>query len=376
MNTRYDPNSFNDLPADIQSMANRVRRYRKDDVVSHGLNLVWSDLREDSEIRGFDDSQRIVMREYGPKIILLSLATANNHRTITINDVHFHNLCNNYLSLPESIQDEEFINEEAQKILHKLKQEGWLDKQYLCLDAIKHSCLHISMARLIGSQSKGSRANLWEMRTDYGLLWRLDEKIGGAVTTKCHNAFELNLLQLYRASFCLYAMANDPANKGRIDFKNFKAEEALLNTLQISKEQIEFLAKQLSSPEESLREDWFKKLKTIHPIHQKYCPDPLSKKPLIRLRESNQKQFILPSPRSFTRSLRCIIYGNILQSGQFSVLGDVIETHIQNALGNIFGSDNVSKIDHAGKKADFFLRLKKLNFIIETKTMLASMVYL
>ncbi|WP_447970366.1 hypothetical protein [Nitrospira sp. M1] len=361
-----------DTPVDIQSMANKVRRYRKDDVVSLGLDLVWADLCKDSEMRGFAEGQRIVMRAYGPKIILLGLSAANNHRTITINSVQFHNLCHDYLGLPETVNYPEFINAEAQEIHKTLEQQGWLDQRYLNLDILKRCCLDIFVSRSIGSQSKGYKSNMSEIYTDYGLLERLDERSSGDVAIISEKTFGLNLLQLYRASFFLYAMANASRNKGRIDFEDFRAEAALLNTLQISEEQIKALAKQLSFPEENLRCDWFNPLKDFHPMHQKYHPDPLSAKPLICLRGSNKKQFILPSPRSFTRSLRSAIYGSILQCSQFSVLGDVIEVHIQNALENIFGSDSVSKIEHEGKKADIFLQLKKINLIIETKTAIAS----
>lgn len=365
-------NSKSNPPADIQKLVDRIRRHRKKDVVDLGIGLIWK-VFHGRDIEELNYSQRKIIEVYGPRVVLLALATANNYRNISTNTSQFYNFCNDHLGLPECISVPEFADEEAKKIVSELESSDWLDTKYINTEYIKESFSASFISRLLRMQHQGFNSSINEIYTDFVLLKSLNEATKGSVEEACQEVFNINLLQLYRITFCIFTIANSSSNAGRIDVSCFTAEQEVLDTFEITIEQIKSMAELLSYPEERLREEWFYKAKELHPVYQKYYPDPLVNQPLICEENCNKNKFIMPSPGSYTRSQRNFIFKKLLAVvNKPSLLGECIEKHIKIALENIFGSENVTKINHPGKHADLHVKLEKINLVIEIKTNFGS----
>lgn len=361
---------------DIETFVQKLRLYTKSSVIDVGIYLLWASYKNKKKGAGFD-AQRQILHAYGPKIVILALATANEYRDKHLTQEGFYNLCSDYLGINDTISDQEFLKNEAEKVIASIKTatKNKIPERYLGFSHIRTSCTELFVARLAGSQNKTYGTNIHEFSTDYKIISALDEVSSGAVTKGFQEIFSISPLHVMRAGFMLFALGCGDGKNGRISFNKVSCDDAVRRTFQITPEICQYVAVKISYNESDLRDWYMKEVLGCDPYYQKHFPDPLYRYPIIhRNLRTDTLDFLIPAPALFLRSFRIAIFSRLLEanSSLSGKLGGVLETHILHVLKHIFGADKVKKIEDNGKKADFHIALGNCDLIIEVKTNIGS----
>ncbi len=365
------------LPS-ISAFMEKLGHFPKESIVNIGTQLLW-DIFKNKDFCSRDQAQ--ILNAYGPKLIVLGLVSSNDYREQNLSPSDFYNLCNDYLSICDSISSQEILEQETKSIITLLKEitdiKLRIPEKYLKYEYIRPSCSELFIARVVRAQHEIYLTNINELYTAYQLLLHLDQCTNNIVNSICKKIFNIELLHFFRSGLGLFAMAN--IKYGKLNFKSLTCDEEIKNKLTINIETCRLVAYKLSFDEDKLREKWYQnELLTSAKIYQKYFPSPLSIHPLVhRNIEETYTNFLIPSPSIFLRGFSNFLYSQLLQcaynqasSSKLDLaakLGDVFEAHVHEALNKIFGATNVNKIPGSDERADFYIDLKECDIIIETK---------
>lgn len=366
-------------PHSMTTLVQNLRRYSKSSIISIGTAMLWDAYRNRADRPRLDEHYQI-LNAYGPKIILLGMATANNHRDKHLTQHEFYALCHDYLGIRNTISSQQFLKNEAEQLLGCLKaqQKDKIPEEYLSLEHLRAGCAELFIARSVRAQHTSHHTVIEELHSLYHIFSMLDKATAGAATMACHKAFGVEPLHFLRSAFGLYALGNDPGRNGYINFKGMGWGQDVIDLWGIDKETCRTVASKIAYDESRLRDEWYvNTVLALHELYQQHAPDPLYKHPIIHLNGTEaHMQFLMPSPAIFLRSLTNAWFSQLIAEDKTlgNKLGDVLENHIRQSLEHIFGKEHVTKIpEEKGKKtADFHIALDECDLVIEVKVSLGS----
>lgn len=368
-------------PKNIVAFVQNLRRYTKKSIIDTGTELLWNAYNDETDYPEFDEQFQI-LNAYGPRIIILGMATANEHRNQQLNSDDFYALCHDYLGIRESINDQTFLNQETENIILALQKvrNDRIPDNYIKFEYIRPSCSESFIARAVRIQHESNLTNINELYRAYIILSLLDDSTHGAATTICRKIFNIEPLHFFRSGFGLFALAN--GKSGKINFNGLTCDDEIKQKLHIDLDTCQLVASKIAYDESYLREEWYTSgMLNFHELYQKYFPDPLFKHPIIHRNSRKQHvEFLLPSPNHFFRGFANSLFSHLMQYDESASpnigfapkFGDAIEMHIYETLKIIFGNSKVTKIEGDKERADFHILLDECDLIIETKTRLGS----
>jgi hypothetical protein len=122
-------------PKSLTEFITLLRRGTKMSIVESGRFLLWETFRN-ADFRKKYETKAQLIQAFGPRIIILGLATANNFRPNKLTIDGFYGLCTTYLQIPTSISDPEFLDNEAQQIYELLKASSTKPNHIQCSASI------------------------------------------------------------------------------------------------------------------------------------------------------------------------------------------------------------------------------------------------
>lgn len=365
-------------PKSLTEFITLLRRGTKMSIVESGRFLLWETFRN-ADFRKKYETKAQLIQAFGPRIIILGLATANNFRPNKLTIDGFYGLCTTYLQIPTSISDPEFLDNEAQQIYELLKasstKPNHIPETKLDIKSIRFACSVMSIARGVGIQHQGFNMGVEEFYRDAHILKAADEQTGNEISNTLQRKLGLSLIQVLRSAWCTFTFAAFPNNNGLVDLAVNNFDQEFSETYNVDERTCKTIASIFSYKESLLRPDWlYGEVLKEHDYYQQYYPDPLFNKIAIQLDDNNSDdKFLIPSPLLFIRGFRQAIFTLISSEAANKglvrkTIGDCIENHIYIALCKIFGQEKVNRLNGTGKHADFFIELNAINLIIEVKT--------
>ena len=362
-------------PHSLTDYAQQLRRYEKDSIVNAGRHTLWGLFLKRKTIFDRPSIEPQLLKSYGSRVIALALATGNNQRLLKINHPHeFKSLCDGFLHIPCTISSQTFMDDEAVKICGELKKLKIIPSEFINYDSIRPHCSELFFSRGISAQHQTHHSRLDELYTDWRILNHMDELGSGIASSAIKAAFGLDTIQVVRSGFALFAMARE--QHGILNFDKFNSDAELKEKMQIDSATCHTVARLTSYPETALREKWLEQeVLTLPELYQKFVPDPFYKCPMVHLdkNETFPHVYLMPSPFLFIRTFRQAVFSKVFEHGGNKgtvgdILGAAIEAQIYTALCSMFGTEKVTNIEGEGKRADFHVKLDKMNLVIETKT--------
>jgi len=371
-------------PTNLKDFISQLRRFKKSSIINSGRYLLWEYFRS-ADFRQKHEKKGQIFQAYGPRIIIIALATANDWRNQSLTPDDFHSFCTSYLHIPNSISDEKFTDDEAQSIYKHLraatKNPDTIPIEYLDIRAIRFSCSTAFVARGMGIQHQSFNMGVEEFYRDAHILKCLDARSDKEISAIMESKLGFTLLQVLRACWCLYTFGMYANNNGMIVIPNCSFNADLSQKYDVDEKTCAVVASAFSYKETELRASWLEgKVFKEHEYYQPYYPDPLFNKPIIHLDSKRPNEnFLIPSPMLFIRGLRHALFSLVVSEAKnkgkmLAAIGDCIEDHIYTALCAIFSKEKTIRLDGAGKHADFFIELDAINIIIEVKTNIAGIV--
>lgn len=362
-------------PRSMADYIQQLRRYEKDSIVDAGRHALWSLFLKRKTIFDKPSIEPQLLKSYGSRVIALALATGNNHRHLKINHPHeFKSLYDGFLHIPCTISSQEFMDDEAVQICDELKKLNIIPSEFISYDSIRPYCSDLFFSRGISAQHQTHHSRLDELYTDWMILNHMDKLGAGIASSAIKAAFGLDIIQVVRSGFALFAMARE--KHGILNFDKFNSDAELKEKMQIDSTTCHAVARITSYPETALREKWLQQeVLTLPELYQKFAPDPFYKCPMVHLdkKERFPQAYLMPSPFLFIRTFRQAVFSKVFEHGGNKgtvgdILGAAIEAQVYTALCSMFGTEKVTRVEGAGKRADFHVTLDKMNLVIETKT--------
>lgn len=357
----------------VSEFITNLRRYRKTDVLNIGTDLTWGIFQKRLDFESKLIGSHQVINTFAPKLILMSLATANDHRDNNLTPNQFYNLCHDFLGIKDPISDRSFMDNESGLIVEELRKRKLIPEKYLNQELIREICFTLFIARGIRQQHEAIPSSSIEFCIMHDVLNRLDKITKGQISQSFESIFKMKVLDFLRAAFGLFALGNDGVRKGRIVFQGLTCDKDVVEKWGFNIEMCELVASKISYKESSLRAEWYEEgVLQHHQLYQKFYPTPLYKTPVISMdKNSNKRDYLIPAPQLYMTGVKEAIFSNLYQRiKNLTKLGDAIEDHILCALKSIFGDQKVSRIpsSQSSKAADFLVSLPNCDLIIECKT--------
>lgn len=312
-----------------------------------------------------------VINTFAPKLILIALATANDHQNNDLMPDQFYNLCHDFLGIKEPISDGSFMDNESALIVEELRKKNLIPTKYLNQELIREICFTLFIARGVRQQHEAIPSNTVEFCIMHDVLDRLDRITNGQLSQGFESIFEMKVLDFLRAAFGLFALGNDRGKKGRIRFPG-TCDNDVVEKWGFNIEMCELVASKISYKESSLRTEWYEKeMLKHHQLYQKFYPTPLYKSPVIRMdKRPDDRDYLIPAPQIYFTGVKEAIFSNLCKKIKNLPIGDAIEDHILYALKSIFGDQKVSRIPSSqnSQAADFLINLPNCDLILECKT--------
>ncbi len=356
----------------LPALVARLRRFRKTSIINTGTHCLWH-IYKNPELRQRGSSVPQLIISYAPRIIILAMATANDYRNDCLVPQSLHDLCNDYLGIYDSIGFSAFLDEEAHRIRTGLIEQRNIPEAYIQLEQIRHSCLELSISRLLRSQHETHLTSMEELLRAYRIFEIWDQSQSGRRSEVCRSIFNIDPIHFFRSGFMLFALANDDRRAGHITFRDLTAEDTIINEYQITAETCRLVASRISFNESDLRSWYQQMLEDIPAFYQKFFPVPLYRYPLIH-RDQGEREinFLMPSPAFFVRGFVNAFFSQIFENSDMVGFGDAVEEYTYHAICHIFGAANVSRIQDTGEHADFIIRHPECDLIVEVKTTLGG----
>ncbi len=355
---------------DMETFIQNLRTFSKKSIIDIGTAQLWN-AHKNPENRQNHFEYYHLLNAYAPRIVMLGMATASVSRNKNVSHDQFFGLCQDYLGIGDTIGDKDFLDQETTQIVSLLK--GIIPDQYLQFDHVRQSCTELFVARLVRSQHESYKANFQEFLRAYRIFQHLDQEVDA--TGICKTIFNIEPIHFLRSGFMLFALGNNSGKNGKIAFGSLTCEQAVIDNLQIDPDTCQLVASKISYNESDLR-GWYEQgVLGVHQKYQKYFPDPLHRHPLIHRDDGEQDvNFLIPAPALFVRGFVNSLFSQMFafQEGLDVTFGDAIEKTIMGSLVQIFGQDNVTKIEGDAERADFYVHLPQCDLIIEAKTTLGG----
>jgi hypothetical protein len=346
-----------------------LRRLRKSSIAENGTRLLWQLYKNaDARRRNLQDAQ--LLNSYGPRIIVLALATCNDHRNLNMTPPGFLALCKEYLGIYDSRYGE-FSEQEAREIHDALIEAGNIPARYLPIDQMR--AFEFSIVRMVRSQHEGHMTSIEELYGAFRVFEIWDEMTDGSRTELCRRVFNLDPIHFFRSGFMLFALANDANRLGFLHLRDLTAEDRIVNDYQITPDTCRLVASKISFNDSDLR-GWYENMMgDVEEFYQKYFPVPLYRYPLIHLdRRGREIDYVIPSPSLFVRGFVNAFFSQLFENDSGERFGDAIEQRIYEALVQIFGREAVTRLEHDGEHADFLIRRDECDLVLEIKTALGG----
>lgn len=358
---KFKPRSFLDF-------VRYLRRYKKSSLIIVGCRAIWRNFRDGDEQSNYGT----VLQAYGPKIILIALACATEHRNLLADDTSFFELCASYLQLPVPISNPEFNKAEASQFEENLKNTRMysaLKPEFFASESIFKGWEFTFISRGLGSQHRSFASGLEELYTDFNVLQILDSNTKNGASAIIEKTFGMSSLMFFRTAWGLFSITLPEKSSGYMEIENVTITDDVKERYSITLQNCIQLANEISFASDKLRPDWIDNgIYSEHDLYQSHYPDPLYSYPMIKDSDSSGQGFLIPSPRLYLRALRQSLFSRLfIDKAVGSALGGALEDHIFLALREIFG-DAISRLEGAKKHADFLVQLPNCNIIFELKT--------
>jgi hypothetical protein len=339
-------------PKTISEFVRNLRTYEQSSIVTAGSRILWDLFRNGSATNSADN---IRLRAFGPKIVVLAMATCNKHRHTSkklSTYKEFVELCAQIHSLEEPITNDTFLQNESEEIFNSLiephlipkkhsskkKKLPVIPKKYLSKEVIRKCVSVLWLQRGVVEQNLGFMADVKEIYRDYAILKSIDAANNNLVTTTFANELNLTLLQVIRAGLFNFSLAMD--RDGLLDFNILSCDRKITEELDVDINTCKIVASHTSYKESDLSPIWYEgTLLKEKQLYQRYVPLPILKQPILFLnkRKSSPNEYRIVSPELYIRGFRQAIFSMIYEKNSDSVgvgyignaIGNAIECHIQ-----------------------------------------------
>lgn len=359
-------------PKNLKEFIDEMSEYSKQSIVSTGTTLMWWLYKNRSTANRTPERSKII-EFYGPKVIILALTNTYIYKSTRANERIFHNLCSDYLALSNKLLDDHVVDSEVRRIMTELSDNSDIPNEYITLEHVRSSYIHIFMSRLLRSQNWGLGVSINTLINSYKVYKALEREEN--VANLVRNIYQIDAIDFFRNSYMLFAYANSRGN-AIIDFQHLEVNDDITELLNVNKQTCLLVASKISFDETKLNSWYQNEVLGELEIYQEYVPHPLHMHPIIHLdRDSEYTKFLLPFPQTFVRSLSNSFFSRILANNNdlLSTFGNIIENEILLSLQHIFGEENVNKIEEEGQMvADFHIALPQSDLIVEAKSDLGS----
>ena len=204
--------------SDICQLTQKIRRYKKSTLTEQGIDILWNIYKNPYS---FSEEDRNLLMSYGPRIILIGLATANEHRDKLVIFQDFYSLCCDYLNLKDSIENKQFLENEAKEIVNKLynvdKKKFKIPAHYIKAEDIKFICEVLFLERIKICQDYRASIGLEKLYFAWEVFSELDKILDGAPTEIIKKSIKIEPLHFMRSAFGLFILALQ--RNGKINFQ-------------------------------------------------------------------------------------------------------------------------------------------------------------
>jgi len=323
---------------------------------------------------GLSDEQARISLSIGPRVIALALSKIERTGQPYVAPQRFLELCSGYLNDYEPQLSSARIEQDARE-LHRALQASDFPKKYLDLDQLKQVCgIPTFMARIVASQSKDHRSNLNTVLRAWLLLNDINLQSSGALGRRSTTVFGLSLIELFRAGLGAFAQAI--SHDGMVSFAQ-PVGPAVEDLWGMSAQHFDWFLSKIAVHEFEFA-SWFEQHVIPLPLHlQRYCDDPFSQTPLVRLKTDAGEKVLMPAPSEFASTFVRQISQTLALSvptadpepkNLSSALGMQLHLHVGEVLRKCFGSRLAVIPDGPTRRTDFRITLDDADVVIEMKS--------
>lgn len=167
-----------------------LRRYRKSSIQKVGLATVWRAFKSIGGNASSDRSNKII-RAFGPRVILLASAVCNEHRNQEVDTDCFIRLCFDYLGIKESINDPEFLRDEAEELAKCIKSD--IEKPVITDEKdLLHVYREVFLCRTMRMQHHSHLNDMRELYRAYSIYKHINKKSNNMFEAMCMRIFSIN----------------------------------------------------------------------------------------------------------------------------------------------------------------------------------------
>lgn len=365
----------------LEQLVRGLRGMTKDSVVEGGSQILWRMFQSDmgtTRPLNTAGADAFIVKAYGGRVLMLALATCSNFRGEPMTTPSgFPRKCAEFMALPTPMSSQEFLAREAEEIAAGLLADGKIPNQYISVEEIRGLAGIFMVSRHVGLQHQHTGEHLDELHRDYDILKRMNAAGGNVVEEALAATCQMSSLQMIRATMSMFGLAALAGNDGKLNFDRIGVEADLATAFDIDITTCRRVVDALCVKESRLLDNWYREqVLTEETLYQPYVPDPLLGHPFVHRDTSiNQNQYLIPSPYGFVRGFRHGVFSKIYagvssrRRGEIgNLIGHAVMGHIETALRQMFGTDNVIPLEADDTHADYHVRLPNVDLIIEIKT--------
>jgi hypothetical protein len=362
----------------------RVTRFHASSVTGTCAHILWSSFGQRSSAA--DNQDLALLQAFGGRISLIAATHGTDAAPTLARGSDLFRLAHEFLEIDEGTLDEEFQAEERRKLLECWKHSAALHRFELSDDCLRAATLARTMVRMMRSQWDPTSAHSHSFPRAWDLLSRVQRRapdldpIGYA-----KRALGMEPQVFLRTAFLLFAQ--NFQGRGVLDLRTSRIPVEFRDRWDIGLDEALFVAERLSIHREDLLRWECDVLQAVPGPLKQYAPHPLTRFPLIQLRENAaapvaaRGRYVAPCPGSTQLAMQGVCL-NVLREAPAvnsmsfpGELGRALEDYLHDFLVSVVGRDNVVRVDSVlreTRRADLIVVMGTKAFVIESKSMLGS----
>lgn len=371
---------------DYDQFKQRVRRYKRDDVMIQSSFLAWK-AWEVVRVPENERMDRVLVRAHGPRVFAIAAASGTNFNRLSPQGTNTRDLCKLVIEVTDTVSDREFLNEEKELLVREIENTEHLSQFNISADLIRSAAAGIFVMRLARSQWDAQAYTFRHIARSW-MIYKIFRESNPDIGDIVARLLQQSDLDAVRSTIGLWALfSSKPLDFSRpfLDLYSSTCDQEVTERMNIDLDTIKIAASRLSIAKNDLH-SWHAEVQRQSPCYKKYYPLPFYKNPLLEGQEYDLPTFtndsdsllICPSPQlllcgAATWIPRIInenprLFEDAGISDTMVALGDATEEYLARVLPIIFGAERVERIqDRTRRNADFVVDLPECFLVIECK---------
>ena len=359
---------------EFEKLIAQIRLYDLKQLLALGTRELF---RVVSRIRLQEDADQHILGAYGPNILLLALAKGSRSGRWNIDRAGFLVLCKCLWDLQQTLQDNDSLEEEGEKIVRALSEYKPDDPREMipayALPFARENSWLLLLARGITAQNWGRGISWNDWAFDVMVLDQL-AKNSPELHKKLMTHFRVeNAGMLYRTGLLLWTLS---ANQGGF-LRLASVTETDGNVVNVPSQACDRILQLMSFQESSVLPEWLTPLLDDRNAGYEAFHAPLMRsKPYVHLDITESGSYALLAPVDYMRSFRHAVFSALYKLGSKGAVGDIIGASIEASIITCFRSLLGKRVDDYSKVpegADVVINFENFDLIVEIKSNVSSM---